>query len=94
EFRLIKCSYEEKKIKVNKKQNDDMIKLNIELRNKSNDLNQDIEQLKQTNNSLKLLIEQNQRIQKHMIDLYKEKIQYEQNKANELKEAINLLNFH
>ncbi|CAF1066119.1 unnamed protein product [Adineta steineri] len=94
EFRLIKCSYEEKKIKVNKKQNDDMIQLNIELRNKSNDLNRDIEQLKQTNNSLKLLIEHNQRTQKHMVDLYKEKIQYEQNKANELKEAINLLNFH
>jgi hypothetical protein len=92
ELRLIKCSYEEKKFKFNRKQIDEMMKLIIQLRKKSNELNGNIQRIIENNNSLKLFMEQNQRIRKYVSDLYKVKIENEQKRINELKEAIDLLN--
>jgi hypothetical protein len=67
------------------------MKLTIQLRKTSEDINANIQRMKEKNNCLKLFIEQNQRIRKYVIDLYEKKIDNEQRRVNELREAIDLL---
>jgi hypothetical protein len=57
-------------------------------------MNEDNQQMKRKNNSSKLIIEQNQRIGKYITDLYKTKIENEQNRVNELRQAINSLSLY
>ncbi|UJR10646.1 hypothetical protein I4U23_014841 [Adineta vaga] len=87
EIRLTKCMYEEKKVKLNKKQDEEI----NSLREKSNDLNSTIKKLNKSNDSLKLLFEQSRRRKAQLIRLYKDKLQQEQKRIKELKEAIDLL---
>jgi RNA recognition motif-containing protein len=54
-------------------------------------LNKMCDDMNGKNNSCKLIIERNQQIRKDIIDLYKNKIENEQNRAQELKTAIDLL---
>jgi len=90
ELKLIKCSYEEKILKCN----EEIKKLLIQLRKTCDQMNEDNERIKRKNNSSKLIIEQNQRIGKYIADLYKTKIENEQNRVNELKQAIDSLSFY
>lgn len=87
ELKLIQYFYKEKTLKYNEETN----KLTLELKKNYFNIDKDIQRIKEKNNSLKLIIEQNQRIRKHMTNIYKTKIQNEQNRMNELKEAIDLL---
>jgi hypothetical protein len=90
ELKLIKSFYEEKIIKYN----EGIKKLTIQLRKICDQMNEDSERMKEKNNSLKLIIEQNQRIGKYITDLYKTKIENEQNRVNELTQAITSLSFY
>lgn len=90
ELKLIKCSYEEKILKYN----EEIKKLIIQLRKTCDQMNEDNQQMKRKNNSSKLIIEQNQRIGKYITDLYKTKIENEQNRVNELRQAINSLSLY
>jgi hypothetical protein len=85
ELKLIKYSYEEKLLK----STNEIKKLIIQLQKTCNDMKVDNQRMKEKNNSLKLTIEQNQRIGKYIRDLYQIKIENEQNRIYELKKAIN-----
>lgn len=91
QIELIKYTYETKRIKQNKNHNDDILILSSNLRKKCGDISTDIKRMKTNNSFFKSKIEQIQLIKAHIVVFYEKKIENQQNRANQLKEAINLI---
>lgn len=83
ELKLIENFYKEKMLNKNEEKHIDILQLKKQC-----------DDLKEKNFLLKIIIEQNQRIRKYIIDLYKSKIEIQRNRMNALKCAIDLLSFH